>query len=493
MHRHAALVVTLLFFAACTSTQPDVVQLKTTKQGLQICSGADTVPGIDVSEWQGSIDWNAVAAGGFKYAITRINDGHHMDPTFRTNWDSIKAVGMIRGAYQFYEPNIDPTTQAQWVINAVGQLGPGDLPVTLDVEWTSGTPNAADIYSWMLQVAAGTGKVPMIYTAVGYWNQYFSNEFSNLDLWVANYGVNCPNMPSSWDHWLFWQWGGGPVPGIAGNVDQNVFNGNLQDLMNVAGQTSGSGCTGGQQAACGRFGCGCAEGQCSGGFCPGTGCSQTQRDACGAFGCGCVDQRCNGGFCPGPGCTAKETRDCGMFGAGCVDHQCNGGTAPGSGCTAKETRDCGMFGVGCVDHQCNGAYGPGTGCTARETSDCQAQGCGCADHACGGGSCAGTGCTPHETLECQQRGQACSLHGCVDPSAVTEMDAGVPEEPPVMSSDAGVQVEDAGVLPPGMMEPPPVMVVDAGVDSPMVQGGCSTGLGAPTLLLVLALAVFRRR
>ena len=43
----------------------------------------------------------------------------------------------------------------------------------------------------------------MIYTAVGYWDQYFNGEFGNLDLWVANYGVNCPNMPDSWSAWAF--------------------------------------------------------------------------------------------------------------------------------------------------------------------------------------------------------------------------------------------------------------------------------------------------
>jgi len=186
--RHAPALLAVLLFAACDRT-PDL-ELARSEQGLKVCPGPATVPGIDVSEWQGSIDWAQVAGSGVKFAITRINDGHHMDPYFQANWDAIKAVGLVRGAYQFYEPNIDAALQASWVVQAVGVLGPGDLPVMLDVEWTSGTPNAQGIGTWLSQVEAGTGKRPLIYTALGYWNQYFTSEFGDYDLVVANYGSN---------------------------------------------------------------------------------------------------------------------------------------------------------------------------------------------------------------------------------------------------------------------------------------------------------------
>jgi lysozyme len=204
--RHAPALLAVLLFAACDRT-PDL-ELARSEQGLKVCPGPATVPGIDVSEWQGSIDWAQVAGSGVKFAITRINDGHHMDPYFQANWDAIKAVGLVRGAYQFYEPNIDAALQASWVVQAVGVLGPGDLPVMLDVEWTSGTPNAQGIGTWLSQVEAGTGKRPLIYTALGYWNQYFTSEFGDYDLVVANYGVQCPNLPASWTGWFMWQWGG---------------------------------------------------------------------------------------------------------------------------------------------------------------------------------------------------------------------------------------------------------------------------------------------
>jgi MYXO-CTERM domain-containing protein len=470
-------IVSVLVLSACAT--PADTKVGVVAEAQTICTGPDTVPGIDVSEWQGNIDWNAAAGSGIAFAITRINDGHHNDPTFATNWNEIKAHGLVRGAYQFYEPTVDPGYQADVVIAAVGQLGDGDLPVTLDVEWTSGTPNAAAIQVWVDRVTAGTGKIPMIYTAVGYWNQYFHGEFDNLDLWVANYGVSCPAIPNGWGGFRFWQPGGGPVPGIGGSVDLDVFNGTLEQLHRFASYGASDRCTNGAQLDCGGYACGCVDGACNGGACPGTGCTAEHTDACGNYGCGCVDSGCNGGFCPGPGCTLAEIAACGNYGCGCVDHQCGGGFCPGTGCTAGEIKACGNFGVNCVDHQCAGGFGPGSGCTAREALDCQHQGCGCADHACGGGSCAGTGCTARESLDCQAAGKACANAACVDAAPAT--DAG-----PTATDDAGAPAipGDGGV---------PDNGGDAGTTVKPGHGCTAGGGGALPLPLLAAFVALRRR
>lgn len=328
---------------------------------IVVCPWGPTVPGIDVSYYQQTIDWPTVAASGITFAISRINDGNFMDPQFANNWNGSKAVGLVRGAYQFYEPTMDPVWQANVAVGAVGQLGPGDLPVMLDVEWTDGTPNAPAIQTWIDIVAQGTGKRPMIYTALGYWNQYFNGEFGNIDLVVANWGVACPALPNSWSNWVIWQPGGGPVPGIAGNVDQDVFNGSLQDLLDYANANGSQNCASSLAAACGHFGCGCVDDQCNGVFCPGSGCTAQHTNDCGQFGCNCADAQCSGGFCPGTGCTAKETLDCQSFGCGCVDHACGGGACPGTGCTAKETMDCAAYGQDCALHGCVAPTPPGTG------------------------------------------------------------------------------------------------------------------------------------
>ena len=147
----------------------------------------------------------------------------------------MKRVGLVRGAYQFFEPSEDAAAQADLVVRAVGQLGPGDLPVVLDVETATPTPD--EIWTWVNAVQAGTGKTPMIYAGWGLWNQWIpQGGFESLPLWVANYGVNCPGLPANWGGWSFWQYADNTgVPGISGNVDGDVFNGSLQDLQNFAG------------------------------------------------------------------------------------------------------------------------------------------------------------------------------------------------------------------------------------------------------------------
>ncbi len=403
---------------ACGPTQEDErlrrLSFYENKDALTVCPGPVTVPGIDVSFWQGHINWPQVATAGYAFAIARINDGHSMDGEFNANWAGIKSIGLIRGAYQFYEPSLSAEWQANVVINAVGRLGAGDLPVTLDVEWPSspGTPTAGAIRDWVNRVEAGTGKRPIIYTASGYWNSYLGGQFADLDLWVANYGVSCPGLPNGWSSWKMWQWGGKGVPGISGSVDHNVWNGSLDDLRKYADGATNENCASSQAAGCGNFGCYCADNACSGGFCPGNGCTAQHTSNCAVFGCQCVDGQCSGGFCPGGGCTAKEVSDCGKFGCDCVDHKCDGVACAGSGCTAKEMSDCGKFGCNCVSHKCSGGYCPGSGCTLKEATDCQKFGCGCVDHQCAGGACANSGCTALQVTNCGKFGCGCADGAC---------------------------------------------------------------------------------
>jgi GH25 family lysozyme M1 (1,4-beta-N-acetylmuramidase) len=422
-----ALLAVSLSFVSCGQLGRTGSDSQSTEQAIVACAAGPTVSGLDVSEFQGGIDWNAVHGAGWAFAVTRIGDGTYIDPTFGGNWAGIKNAGMIRGAYQFFRAADDPNQLADIVVNAVGQLGPGDLPVMLDIEGASmqgedpGTI-VAHMQTWLDRVQQGTGKQPLIYTGKYAWDPSVqSASYGGYPLWIAAYGANngqvpsfCPDLPMGWDHWTFWQYTSvDPVPGINANVDKSLFNGTMDDLSTLANGITADNCTFAEADGCGHFGCGCADHQCSGIFCPGTGCSAAHAAACGAFGCNCANGQCNGGTCPGTGCTNKEQMDCGAYGSDCVDHLCNGGTSPGTGCTWRETHDCAAYGSGCVDHLCNGGTAPGTGCTWRETHDCDAQGCGCVDHQCNGGDkCAGTGCTWRESHDCGGYGVDCADHMC---------------------------------------------------------------------------------
>ena len=212
-----------------------------------ICPGGDTVQGIDVSEFQGAINWGAVKASGMQFAIARVGDGSYQDPTFAGNWSGMKSAGLLRGAYQFFEPSEDATAQANDVIAKVGRLGVGDLPVMLDMEVTGGQSPAtitAKIHTWVDAITAGTGKRPFIYTGAYFWDgNVKSSDFASLALDVAWYGTNCPGVPNAWgaSGWTFHQFTStGRVSGIGGNVDVDLFNGSLSQLQAFAGGGSGS-------------------------------------------------------------------------------------------------------------------------------------------------------------------------------------------------------------------------------------------------------------
>jgi lysozyme len=210
------------------------------------CAAGSTVEGIDVSYWDGTIDWNKVKASGKVFAIARIGDGTFVDPTFDKNWAAIQAAGLIRGAYQFFRPADDATKLADIVVAKVGKLGADDLPVTIDVEAADGVAPAtvaARIQTWIDRVTAGTGKAPIVYTGKYFWNDNVkSTAQRNNALWIAQYGPVCPDLPSPWTDWKFFQYSEkGSVPGISTAVDLDRYNGTRDALLAFARGTPTTG------------------------------------------------------------------------------------------------------------------------------------------------------------------------------------------------------------------------------------------------------------
>ncbi|MFL6196585.1 MAG: glycoside hydrolase family 25 protein [Thermoanaerobaculia bacterium] len=184
--------------------------------------------GIDVSKAQGTVDWAAVAAAGYLFTFVKATDGQdYVDPTFAQNWEGAKAAGLLRGAYHFFRAEDDPVAQATWFWKTVG--APGELPLVVDVEETMEQP-ASTVVSGLARfldsLQQWTAKPPMVYTAPGFWNSLGTSAFGGYPLWVAEYGVSQPVIPAGWKIWDFWQFSEtGQVPGIAVNVDLDVFSG----------------------------------------------------------------------------------------------------------------------------------------------------------------------------------------------------------------------------------------------------------------------------
>jgi len=205
-----------------------------------VCAAGTTVEGIDVSFWQAAVNWQSVKNAGIGFAIVRVSYGTSKDTWFDTNWQGMKDVGLVRGAYQFFLPDQDPIAQADLMLSAMGPLGEGDLPPVLDVEDTGGLGPAAlsdRIATWIAHVEPVIGRKPIIYTGKYFWQDNVqSTAFGEYPLWIPNYSFNCPNLPDGyWNDWLFFQYTDkGSVPGVSGNVDRNLWNGSLADLKAFA-------------------------------------------------------------------------------------------------------------------------------------------------------------------------------------------------------------------------------------------------------------------
>ncbi|HWV99202.1 MAG TPA: GH25 family lysozyme [Candidatus Acidoferrum sp.] len=202
-----------------------------------VCPYGTTLPGIDVSQFQGTINWSNVKAAGIVFAYAKATEGTSFtDPEFSANWAGMKAAGVFRGAYLFFHSNVDPTTEANHFLNVMGTIQPGDFPPMLDVEVTDGQAAgviAANLMTCANRIQAATGRAPVIYASPAFWTgSVGSTGFSGLPLWVANWGVTCPGMPVGWTNWAIWQYSDtGTVAGISAAVDLDELNGSIGELL----------------------------------------------------------------------------------------------------------------------------------------------------------------------------------------------------------------------------------------------------------------------
>ncbi len=232
-------VMALVLAAAAAVIAPRGVGADTGSRAR--CPGRTTVRGIDVSKWQGEVDWRAVRAAGIRFAFVRVSDGTTvLDATFARNWQAARAAGVLRGAYQYFRPEEDPVEQADLLLATMGALRAGDLPPVLDLE-VSGDVEPRELVRrvgrWVERVRKATGVKPIVYTSALHWATLAGNSrrFRSHALWVAHHDVDCPITPSSWRGWTFHQHSTEAViSGISGPVDENRFRGSLRALRRLS-------------------------------------------------------------------------------------------------------------------------------------------------------------------------------------------------------------------------------------------------------------------
>jgi lysozyme len=198
------------------------------------------VHGIDVSKFQGEIDWAEVKRAGTKFAFIKATEGgDHLDERFIANWHGAARAGVPRGAYHFVWWCRPAHEQAAWFVKHV-PADPDALPPVLDVEWNGHSKNCPGkkplsvvlpmIETMLAAMEKHTGKRPIIYTDIPFHAEVLAGRFPEHRFWVRSVAAD-PGERFDGRRWHFWQFTStGTVPGIRGAVDRNAWHGSLAQL-----------------------------------------------------------------------------------------------------------------------------------------------------------------------------------------------------------------------------------------------------------------------
>ena len=215
-----------------------------TSAGAAAASGATYAKGVDVSHWNGPIDWLSVASASYRFAYAKATEGKTIaDVTYPLN-RTAKGLGLRFGAYHFARPGgsgdagiaANAIAQADYFVN-VAQPQAGELPPVLDLETKGGlSPPALEAWTsaWLDEVEARTGVAALVYTSPSFWKNALAETQSVASaghpLWVAHWTTDgAPLVPASdWagQSWTFWQWTDCvTVPGFAHCSDGDRYRG----------------------------------------------------------------------------------------------------------------------------------------------------------------------------------------------------------------------------------------------------------------------------
>ncbi|MFC1748924.1 glycoside hydrolase family 25 protein [Pseudomonadota bacterium] len=208
---------------------PHKIQSNTAIQQLPV----PYAKGIDVSHYQGNIDWKEVLNQDVSFAYIKTTDGiTYSDPKHKANQDALVKLNTPFGLYHFFEPKDDGVMQANNFLKQMSD-NPLMLPPVLDVEISKGVSTKVikkEVKQWLDAVEKQTGCQPIIYSYKDYYDEHLGSEFDQYDLWLADYAKE-PSLPKNRSQWTFWQHSQkGSLKGIRGTVDLNWFQGDRADL-----------------------------------------------------------------------------------------------------------------------------------------------------------------------------------------------------------------------------------------------------------------------
>lgn len=199
------------------------------------------IHGIDISHYQGKIDWeqlkNAMIKGcPVRFVIIKSTEGSsRLDEIFRENFNQARDFGFIRGVYHFWSNKSTAREQAYYFLDQV-HLTDGDLPPVLDIEHKPADKSVEDfqrdVLTWLHIVEDKYHVKPIIYTYYKFKEQYLSAPvFEDYPYWIAHYYVDKVQYKGKWKFWQHTDVG--KLPGIKGYVDFNIYNGSYYELKQL--------------------------------------------------------------------------------------------------------------------------------------------------------------------------------------------------------------------------------------------------------------------
>ena len=199
------------------------------------------IHGIDISHYQGKIDWeqlkNAMIKGcPVRFVIIKSTEGSsRLDENFRENFNQARDFGFIRGVYHFWSNKSTAREQAYYFLDQV-HLTDGDLPPVLDIEHKPTDKSVEDfqrdVLTWLHIVEDKYHAKPIIYTYYKFKEQYLSAPvFEDYPYWIAHYYVDKVQYKGKWKFWQHTDVG--KLPGIKGYVDFNIYNGSYYELKQL--------------------------------------------------------------------------------------------------------------------------------------------------------------------------------------------------------------------------------------------------------------------
>lgn len=198
------------------------------------------IRGVDVSSYQGDIDWKEISTNNIRFAFVKATEGStFVDSHFKTNWTKANSTKLYVGAYHFFSFESSGMTQANNYISTVGELTTYNLPPVIDVEYynkkmdvsVSNVRNELSAMAVMLEDYYG--KKPILYVTKETYNDIVLNNFNNYKIWIRGVYEE-PNYLED-DEWSFWQFSNRHVlDGYSGQeryIDMNVYNGTFDKFL----------------------------------------------------------------------------------------------------------------------------------------------------------------------------------------------------------------------------------------------------------------------